>query len=155
MLLDGAVLAMHYGRPCLTALTKSDPPLLMRSGTNPEHHVICQHSNDKEVKGLGVFMNFYGTFAVHAHPVRFKFDGLARRLRKSSMSSILSRVYYNTFYDLPAVMYSLPATQIFILDPVNHIPSVNRFLRVSRTKFVLKHHDERTRSTTATWQHTK
>ena len=46
-------------------------------------------------------------------------------------------------------------TQFSILDPVHHIPSVNRFLRISRTNFVSKHHDERARSTTATRQHTK
>ena len=99
------------GRPSLSPMKKSDPPLLTTSGANPEHHIIRQHPDEKEVKGLGVFMNFHGTFAVHAQTMRFKFDGLARRLSKSSMSSILSRVSYNTFF-LPAVRYSLPATSM-------------------------------------------
>lgn len=55
-------------------------------------------------------MNFHGTFAVHAQTMRFKFD-----LRKSSMSSILLRVYYNTFY-LPAVRYWLPATSMTAVE---------------------------------------
>ena len=99
------------GRPSLSPMKKSDPPLLMTSGANHEHHIIRQYPNEKEVKGLGVFMNFYGTFAVHAQTMRFKFDGLARRLSKSSMSPILSRVYYNAFY-LPDVRYSLSATSM-------------------------------------------
>jgi hypothetical protein len=103
------------GRPSLTPMSKYDPPLLMTSGSNPEQHIIRQLSNDTEVKGLGVFMNFNGTFKTHATHMRFKFDGLARKLQKSSMTPSLSRVYYNTFY-LPSVRYSLPATSMTSVD---------------------------------------
>lgn len=43
------------------------PPLfLMTSGNIPEHHVIKRHTNTTELKGLGVHMNFLGTFNFHA-----------------------------------------------------------------------------------------
>ena len=84
-------------------MSNHDPPLLMTSGSNPEQHIIRQNSNDTEVKGLGVFMNFNGTFKTHAKNMRFKFDGLARQFQKSSMTPILS---------LPSVRYSLPATSM-------------------------------------------
>ena len=88
-----------------------DPPLLMTSGLSEEHHIIRQHSNVTELKGLGVHMNFMGTFAYHAATMRTKFDGIARRLRRSSLSPALSRVFYNTFY-LPSVRYSLSVTSM-------------------------------------------
>ena len=56
-------------------------------------------------------MNFHGTFAHHAKTMRFKFDGLARRLQQSAMSPALAQIYYNTFY-LPSVLYSLPVTSM-------------------------------------------
>jgi hypothetical protein len=99
------------GRPQLLPLTPRDPLLLMTSGSSPEHHIIRQHSNTTEVKGLGVHMNFMGTFALHATTMRLKFDGMARRLRQSSLSPALLRKFYNTFY-LQSVRYSLPVTSM-------------------------------------------
>ena len=99
------------GRPKLLPMSASDPPLLMKSGSSPEHHIIRQHSNTSEIKGLGVQMNFMGTFASHASTMRTKFDGMARRLRQSSLSSAMARKFYNTFY-LPSVRYSLPVTSM-------------------------------------------
>ena len=54
------------GRPKLMPMSTSDPPLLMTSGSRPDTHIIPQLSNLKESKGLGVHMNFLGTFAFHA-----------------------------------------------------------------------------------------
>ena len=99
------------GRPRLLPMTAVDIPLLMTSGDNPEHHIIRQHSNATELKGLGVHMNFMGTFSAHAATMRIKFDGMARRLRQSSLSSTMARKFYNTFY-LPSVKYSLPVTSM-------------------------------------------
>lgn len=99
------------GRPKLLPMTRLDPPLLMTSGSNPETHIIRQHSNATELKGLGVHMNFMGTFAHHAATMRIKFDGMARKLRQSSLSPILSRTFYNTSY-LPSVRYSLAVTSM-------------------------------------------
>ena len=99
------------GRPTLLPMSAMDPPLVMTSGSSPEHHIIRQHPNTTEVKGLGVHMNFFGTFAYHATSMRLKFDGMARRLRQSLLSPALSRVFYNTFY-LPSVRYSLPVTSM-------------------------------------------
>ena len=100
------------GRPQLIPLTTRDPPLLMTSGSSPEYHIIRQHSNTTELKSLGVHMNFMGTFSfLHATTMRLKFDGMARRLRQSSLSPALSRKFYNTFY-LPSVRYSLPVTSM-------------------------------------------
>ncbi|KAI2513929.1 hypothetical protein MHU86_313 [Fragilaria crotonensis] len=83
----------------------------MTSGTNPEYHIIRQHSNDTELKGLGVYMNFTGTFAQHAATLRIKVDGMARRLLQSSLSPAMSKLFYNSFY-LPSVRYSLPITSM-------------------------------------------
>ena len=99
------------GRPKLMPMSTSDPPLLMTSGSRPDTHIIPQLSNLKESKGLGVHMNFLGTFAFHAATMKQKFDGLARRLSQSSMSPVLSSMYYSTFY-LPSVRYSLPVTSM-------------------------------------------
>ena len=99
------------GRPKLLPMSASDPPLLMKSGSSPEHHIIRQHSNTSEIKGLGVQMNFMGTFASHASTIRTKFDIMARRLRQSSLSSAMAMKFYNTFY-LPSVRYSLPVTSM-------------------------------------------
>ena len=82
-------------------------PLITTSGNNPTRHIIRQTTNEEEVRSLDVYMNFHGTFAHHAKLMRFKFDGLARRLQQSPMSPALSQIYYNTFY-LPSVWYSLP-----------------------------------------------
>jgi hypothetical protein len=60
-------------------------------------------------------MNFDGTFAAHAKHMHHKFDGLARKLQQSGISSVLSRVYYNTFY-IPAVQYSLPVTSLTLKE---------------------------------------
>lgn len=39
-------------------MTDLDPPLLMTSGQSAEqHHIITQHKNTTELKGLGVYMN--------------------------------------------------------------------------------------------------
>ena len=50
------------GRPSLLPIHSSDPPLIMTSGRNPEQHIIQQHANTKELRGLGVYLNFAGTF---------------------------------------------------------------------------------------------
>ena len=103
------------GRPVLNPISTDDPALLMTSGANPAQHIIQQHSNATELKGLGVHMNFMGTFAHHAKDMRIKFDGIARRLRQSSLSTTLARNFYNTFY-LPSVRYSLPVTSMTSLE---------------------------------------
>jgi hypothetical protein len=103
------------GRPCLQPLSSNDPLLIMTSGTSPDHHVIKRHTNVIELKGLGVHMNFMGTFQFHSSNMRQKFDGLARRLRQSRLSPGLSRAFYTSFY-LPAVKYSLPVTSMSDLD---------------------------------------
>ena len=103
------------GRPHLLPLSTMDPPLVMTSGSSAEHHIIRQHSNATELKGLGVHMNFMGTFAHHAATMRLKFDGIARRLRQSTLSPTLSRSFYNTFY-LPSVRYSLPVTSMTTIE---------------------------------------
>lgn len=99
------------GRPSMAPVLASDPSLLMTCGNNPEHHIIRRHKNETEVKGLGVHMNFCGTFSGHARTMKVKFDGLARKLSQSTLSSTLSWKYYNTFY-LPSVRYSLPVTSM-------------------------------------------
>jgi hypothetical protein len=83
----------------------------MTSGADPTQHIIRRTTNEEEVRSLGIYMNFHGTFAHHAKHMRFKFNGLARRLQQSAMSPTLSRIYYNTFY-LPSVRYSLPVTSM-------------------------------------------
>ncbi len=103
------------GRPRLLPMTDRDPPLLMTSGQSAEHHIITQHKNTTELKGLGVYMNFMGTFAYHAATMRTKFDRMARQLSQSSLSPILARVFYNTFY-LPSVRYSLPVTSMTSIE---------------------------------------
>ena len=90
------------GRPSLIPMLPSDPPLILTSGQNPAQHIIKQNSNSTGLKGLGVYLNFDGTFATHAAEMRNKFDTIARRLQKSGMSPFLSMIYYKTFY-LPAV----------------------------------------------------
>ena len=104
-----------HGRPSLMPMTSDDPALLMTSGDNPEHHVIKRHANDTELQGLGVHMNFLGTFSLHAKFMKNKFDGLARRLQQSHLSPAMSRLYYNTFY-VPSAKYSLPVTAMTSLD---------------------------------------
>ena len=66
------------GRPVLMPLSADDPPLRMTSGTNTTPHIIKQHSNAVELKGLGVYLNFLGTFAYHATTMLQKFEGIAR-----------------------------------------------------------------------------
>ena len=56
----------NNGRPCLRPPSPQDPLLLMTSGQNPEQHIICRHSNETEMKGLGVHLNCLGTFKYHA-----------------------------------------------------------------------------------------
>lgn len=99
------------GRPYLRPSLPADPILILTSGANPEQHIIRRHSNDAEIKGLGVYMNFLGTFSYHALQMRQKFDGIARRLGQSRLSPALTRVYYNAFY-IPAATYSLPVTSM-------------------------------------------
>jgi hypothetical protein len=48
-----------------------------------EQHIIKQHPNSCELKGLGVYMNFNATFNFHAKMMKAKFDLLASRLRQS------------------------------------------------------------------------
>jgi hypothetical protein len=104
MFMDTSVLVMKKGRPFLLPVSATDPTLVLTSGTNPEHHIIKQHSNATEIKSLGIHMNFMGTFALHAKTMRFKYDSMALQLQKSAMSAAHSRMYCNkkTFY-LPAV----------------------------------------------------
>ena len=104
------------GRPSLLPIRSTtgglnNPPLIMTSGSNPEQHSIQQHGNETEIKGLGVHMNFNGSFATHAATMRTKFDGLARRLQQSTMTPVLARLYYDTFY-MPSVRNSLPVTSM-------------------------------------------
>jgi hypothetical protein len=62
-----------------------------------------------------VKMNFHGTFANHAADMKIKFDTKARQLHRLTLSSVLTRKYYNTFY-LPAVRYSLPVTSMTSIE---------------------------------------
>ena len=55
------------GRPCLNSRLPTDPLLLMTSGDTMEHHIITRHDNASALKGLGVHMNFLGTFSHHAN----------------------------------------------------------------------------------------
>ena len=73
--------------------------------SSPDHNIIRQVDNDKAPKGLGINMNFKGTFGVQAKKMRLKFDTMAQQLRPVSMSPLLARKYYFTMY-LPAVKYS-------------------------------------------------
>jgi hypothetical protein len=93
-----------HGRPSVMPLAATDRSLILTSGDNPEQQIIHCHTNEHELKGLCVHMNFHGTFTQHAKTMKAKFDGLARRLHQSTMSSRLARVYYDTFY-LPSVRY--------------------------------------------------
>jgi hypothetical protein len=70
----------------------------MTSGSDPAQHIIQRHTNDIALKGLGVHMNFHGTFSHHAKQMRQKFDSIARRLRQSQLSPVLTRLFYNSFY---------------------------------------------------------
>jgi hypothetical protein len=99
----------HKGRPRLQQMSKDDPLLVMRSGSSPDHNIIRQADNVEAPKGLGVFMNFKGTFGFQAKQMRLKFDAMAQQLRPVKMSPFLARKYYFTMY-LPAVKYSLPVT---------------------------------------------
>ena len=103
------------GRPCLQPRLHTDPLLLMTSGDTLEHHIITRHDNATELKGLGVHMNFMGTFSHHAKLMKSKFDSLARRLRQSHLSPGLSRTFYHSFY-IPSVKYSLPVTSMQASD---------------------------------------
>ena len=77
--------------------------------SSPDHNIIRQVDNDKAPKGLGVYMNFKGTFGVQAKKMRLKFDTMAQQLRPVKMSPLLARKYYFTMC-LPAVKYSLSVT---------------------------------------------
>jgi hypothetical protein len=67
------------GRRCLLPSLPSEPYLLLTSGSSPESHIICQRSYPTELKGLGVKMNVFGTFASHAADMKIKFDAKARQ----------------------------------------------------------------------------
>jgi hypothetical protein len=99
------------GPPILRPCTSDDPILIMTSGSDPAQHIIQRHTNEIALKGLGVHMNFHGTFSHHATQMRQKFDGIARRLRQSQLSPVLTRLFYNSFY-IPSVKYSLPVTSM-------------------------------------------
>jgi hypothetical protein len=62
-------------------MSKDDPHLVMTSGSSPDHNIIRQVDTDKAPKGLGVYMNFKGTFGVQANKMRLKFDMMAQQLR--------------------------------------------------------------------------
>jgi hypothetical protein len=81
----------------------------MTSGSSPDHNIIRQVDNDEAPKGLGVYMNFKGTFGFQAKEMRLKFDTMAQHLRPVKISPFLNRKYYFTMY-LPAVKYCLPVT---------------------------------------------
>ncbi len=99
------------GRPSLQPDSAASSPLLMSSGTLPEHHIIQRHSNTTELRGLGVFMNFGGTFDFHAKNMKEKFDGMAVRLRQSQLTPTLADLFYRSFYT-SSVKYSLPVTSM-------------------------------------------
>ena len=103
-------------------MPKDDPHLVMTSGSSPDHNIIRQVDNDKAPKGLGVYMNFKGTFGVQAKKMRLKFDTMAQQLRPVSMSPLLARKYYFTMY-LPAVKYSLSVNTMTMkeLHPVQSL----------------------------------
>ena len=103
------------GRPQLCPVSRHDPMLLMTRGDSFEHHIIKRQSNETELKGLGVYKNFCGTFTSHAKSMKTKFDALARHLCQSHLSSGLSQVFYNTFY-VPSVRYSLPVISMTFIE---------------------------------------
>jgi hypothetical protein len=88
------------GHPILLPLSKTDPSLIMTSGANPEQHIIQHHSNHTKLKGLGVHMNFMGTFLHHAKSMRSKFDGIARCLRYFLIPSTTHSIFppFGTLY---------------------------------------------------------
>ncbi len=98
-------------RPTLIPNAVSDPLLLMTSGMSPDNHSIKRYSNKSEIKGLGVYLNFTGTFSLHSKMMRTKFDALASRLSQSKLSPSIARVFYCSFY-IPSVTYSLPVTSM-------------------------------------------
>jgi hypothetical protein len=69
----------------------------MTSGKSPEHHIIKCHSNESELKELGVYMNFKGTFDFHAKKMKEKFDTLAQHLRQSQLTPTLASLFYRSF----------------------------------------------------------
>jgi hypothetical protein len=104
----------HYNigsGPTLHPTAISDPLLLMTSGMSPDNHIIKRYSNESEIKGLGVYLNFTGTFSLHAKMMRTKFDALASQLSQSTLLPSLARVFYHSFY-IPSVTYSLPVTSM-------------------------------------------
>ena len=103
------------GRPKLQPVAPLDSPLLMTSGQSPEHHIIQRHSNVSAQKSLGVYMNFQGTFELHAKMMKNKFDTLASRLSQSQLTPALSQLFYHSFY-IPSVKYSLPVTSMTDLE---------------------------------------
>jgi hypothetical protein len=103
------------GRPYLNPSMSSDPLLLMTSGSTLEHHIITRHDNATALKGLGVHMNFLGTFSHHAKLMKSKFASMARRLRQSHLPTGLSRAFYQSFY-VPSVKYSLPVTSMHVRE---------------------------------------
>jgi hypothetical protein len=80
-------------------------------GMSPDNHIIKRYSNESKIKGLGVYLNFTGTFSLHAKMMRTKFDALASRLSQSTLLPSLARVFYHSFY-IPSVTYSLPVTSM-------------------------------------------
>jgi hypothetical protein len=96
-------------------MSKDDPLLVMTSGSSSDHNIIRQADNNEAPKGLGVYMNFKGTFGFQAKKMRLKFDTMAQQLRPVKMSSFLARKYSFTMY-LPAVKYSLPITTMIIKE---------------------------------------
>jgi hypothetical protein len=83
----------------------------MTSGISPDNHSIKRYSNESEIKRLGVYLNFTGTFSLHSKMMRTKFDALASRLSQSKLSPSIARVFYRSFY-IPSVTYSLPVTSM-------------------------------------------
>ena len=90
-------------------MSKDDPLLIMTRGSSLDHNIIRQVGNNTAPKGLGVYMNFKGTFGFQAKKMCLKFGTMAQQLRPVKISPLLARKYYFTMY-LPAVKYSLPVT---------------------------------------------
>jgi hypothetical protein len=69
----------------------------MTSGMSPDNHIIKQYSNESKIKGLGVHLNFTGTFLLHSKMMQTKFDALASWLSQSKLLPALARVFYCSF----------------------------------------------------------
>jgi hypothetical protein len=104
-----------HGRLQLQTVAPYDSSLIMTSGDSPDQHIIKCYSNESAQKSLGVYMNFRGTFALHAEMMKQKFDALASRLRQSQLTPALARMFYHLYY-VPSVKDLLPVTSMTDLE---------------------------------------